>query len=142
MTNQKLQEETIAIIEKAKRVSPEYNYSWFARKLGQTPQALDYNLHLATKFDYEIYEQVKNICIDQRIISPPSEAWKKLNKGIREIEVSLFHNLELLNLATDQVGKDDEFNEDEKPEMIAALNLIQNGINDKIEKIKKEVGGW
>jgi hypothetical protein len=137
--NQKYQEELKAMIAAVKLAHPEISDAFIARKLKMTPQAFSYAMNISTNFSIGFYEEVKDLLRKENLIREPSQAWKDLNSSCREIEVTLFHQLELLNLKVSEIGEDEKFTEEERPQMIAVLEIIKNSICSKLDKMIKEI---
>jgi hypothetical protein len=140
-TNEKDQGEIRSAIERCKKSSKFKHITecYIAEKLGLTTQTFSYQLTTATNFSSGLYKEVKKILIEEGAIKEPSEALKRLNNSLMETQTTVFHQLELMTLSVKGVGSDGRYDDDEVPIVLKTIENIQREMNQRFEKMKREV---
>jgi hypothetical protein len=131
------QEEINQIIFQNKNITE----SWLADKLSITPQNLNYQLHMAKKFDNNLYKRIKLIFKKEGIILDPAEQCTQLSDRTLEFGALIGNQLSVMNNEVRKAVKNDNIEFNERVKLKIIFDDMRDNINQQLDELEKLIEG-
>lgn len=136
----KAADEIKAILYNCKENYGWLNESWLAGKLGMSPQALNFQLNKAKKFDQDLYDNIKLIFTQKGILNGTPDECVKLNTLTLELGASMGKSLGEFYSEVKKNISDGVLTEKERPRLKVKLADLKENFLSPIEELEKLLG--
>jgi hypothetical protein len=131
------QEEINQIIFQNKNITE----SWLADKLSITPQNLNYQLHMAKKFDNNLYKRIQLIFKKEGIILDPAEQCTQLSDRTLEFGALIGNQLSVINNEVRKAVKNSNLEFNERVKLKIIFDDMRDNINQQLDELEKLIEG-
>lgn len=137
----KAADEIKAILYNCKEHYPWLTESWLAGKVGMSPQALNWQLNKAKKFDQDLYDNVKAIFNDAGIIQGSKNECRILNALTLEFGSVICEEQSNLYKEVKRAIEDGIIIDNERQRLKIKLEDLKENIGNEFDRLESLING-